>query len=61
MKNFLDNHLLIEVSIGISFSIRKISSTYNMKNVIALSLTLLYTQDFSLFLMKPNDLIVSSK
>ena len=58
MENSFDNHTLIDVSMGMSFSIRRMSFIYNMKNVTALPLTFLYTHDSSFF-MKSNDLIAS--
>ena len=41
IENLLDNHLLIEISIEISFSVRRMSSTYSTKNVTALPLIFL--------------------
>ena len=61
MKNFLDNQILIEINMKMSFPIRRMSSTYNTRKVIALPLTFLNTYDFSSFLMKPNNLIISLK
>lgn len=59
-KNF-PNQVLISCNMGMSFWISNMTSTYNTINDIMLTLTFLYTQCSTLFLMNPYCFTVLSK
>ena len=61
MENCDDNQIFIFCNAGMSFSIKRISSTYKIRNTITELLTHLYMQGSSPFLMKLYILIILSK
>ena len=61
MESRDDNQAFIPCSVGMSFSIKRMSSIYKIRNTTIELLTYLYMQGSSLFLMKPYILITLSK
>ena len=57
LENLLDNQILVDINMPTSFPIRRISSTYKIRQVLVLPLTFLYMQGSFEFFMKPNSLI----